>query len=332
MRHSAETFSEPIAVVDGLTVTYLPRNQPPIAALDGVSLALHSGEMVGVLGESGSGKSTLAGAILRILPAHACYNSGSILFRGSNLLALPETELCSLRGAEIALIFQDPALALNPVLPAGKQISEVLRAHLSLTTGQRKQRVHELLSEVGLEPHSTYSAYPHQLSGGQRQRVAIAMAMACSPALVIADEPTSKLDASLQSEILCLMREMTQRHRTCFLLISHDPTVHAGFVDRIAVMYGGRIVEQGSTEEIFRNPLHPYSKALVRLSARYLGSDGVRMPFSAMEGSSSDMAGVNLGCRFAPRCPEKMEICTERDPEEITATCSHRVSCFNYGY
>lgn len=331
MEFSAESSSETIALVSRLLVTYLPEGDPPVRALDQASLDIRPGERVGILGESGSGKSTLAAAFLRLLPANARYDCGSIWFRSRDLLALPETELRRIRGAELALIPQDPALALNPVLSVGNQIAEVIRAHVRITARERKTRVEELLSEVGFDrPQDIHAVYPHQLSGGQRQRVVIAQAMACHPALVIADEPTSKLDASLQGEILTLMRGMSQRHHTAFVLITHDPTVLAGFVDRIAVMYAGRVVEEGSTENIFRRPLHPYTQALLRLSSRYLAGASVRTRFPVIEGEPPDLTGQGVGCRFASRCPERMQVCTERDLEETTPESSRRVSCFKY--
>src|SRR5258706_5779024 len=269
MRFSAKASNESVIFVDKLSVTYELECYPAVRALDQASLEIRPGELVGILGESGSGKSTLATTFIRLLPPNAQYDHGSIQFRGRNLLAIPEGELRRIRGAEIALIPQDPALALNPVISVGDQIAEVLRAHVHMPAKERKERVEELLVEVGFDqPRQIYPAYPHQLSGGQRQRVVIAQAMACRPALVIADEPTSKLDASLQAEILALMREISRRHHTSFVLISHNPAVLAGFVDRVVVMYAGRIVEEGRTEDIFRRPLHPYTQALLRLTTR----------------------------------------------------------------
>ncbi len=332
MKLPAELSSETLALVQRLSVTYLSERHPPVRALDQASIEIRPGELVGILGESGSGKSTLAAALLRLLPPDARYDSGSLWFRGRDLLKLPELELRRIRGAEIALIPQDPALALNPVISVGDQIAEAVRAHVRMTRRDRRTRVEELLAEVGFDqPQRICSAYPHQLSGGQRQRVVIAQAMACRPALVIADEPTSKLDASLQAEILSLMREISQRHHTAFVLISHDPTVLAGFVHRLAVMYAGRIVEEGCTEDIFRRPLHPYTQALVRLSARYLSNAGPRTRFPAIEGEPPRLTCLNIGCPFASRCPERMQVCTERDLEETTPQPSQRVSCFKYG-
>lgn len=323
---------ETLALVHRLSVAYLLDGDHPVRALNQTSLEIRSGELVGILGESGSGKSTLAAAFLRLLPANAQYGNGSIRFRGRDLLTLPEAELRRIRGAEIALIPQDPALALNPVRQVGCQIAEVLRAHVSIGARERTARVEELLGELGFDhPRLVSHAYPHQLSGGQRQRVVIAQAMACRPRLVIADEPTSKLDASIQAATLSLMREIGERHGMAFVVISHDPTVLAGFVDRVAVMYAGCIVEEGPTEEIFRRPLHPYTQALVRLCARYMPNTGTRSRFPAIDGEPPDLTALGIGCRFASRCPERMQLCTERATEETTHDSSRRVNCFKYG-
>jgi len=332
MNFPAQPATEALALVHDLSVTYAPDSDQPVRALDHASLEIRPGELLGILGESGSGKSTLAAALLKLLPSDARYDSGTIHFRGRDLLALPESALRRIRGAEIALIPQDPALALNPVIRVGDQIAEVLRAHVRMTRRDRRARVEELLAEVGFgHPRTIYPAYPHQLSGGQRQRVVIAQAVACRPHLVIADEATSKLDASLQAEIIALMRQISQRHGMAFVVISHDPTVLAGFVDRLAVMYAGRIVEEGRTEDIFRRPLHPYTQALVRLSARYLSNAGTRTRFPAIDGEPPTLTTVGIGCPFAPRCPEKMQECTDQELEETTPRHSQRVSCFKYG-
>jgi oligopeptide/dipeptide ABC transporter ATP-binding protein len=331
MTFRAEPSCDKIVLVDRLSVTYLPDRAQPVRALDQATLEIRPGELVGILGESGSGKSTLAAALLRLLPADARYDSGSIEVLGRNLLELSAAELQRIRGARIALIPQDPALTLNPVLTVGDQIAEVIRAHVRSTRQNRRTRVEELLKEVGFDqPQLIYNAYPHQLSGGQRQRVVIAQAIACRPALVIADEPTSKLDASLQAEILSLMREISERHHTAFLLISHDPTVLAGFVGRIAVMYAGRVVEEGRTEDIFRHPLHPYTQAMVLLCSRYLMQSGTRTRFMSIEGEPGSLSDSGAGCPFAARCPERMQVCTERELRETIPQPSHRVSCFKY--
>jgi oligopeptide/dipeptide ABC transporter ATP-binding protein len=328
-----DSSRECFAQVRDLTVTYYPEDGEPIRALDGVSIEVRPGEIVGILGESGCGKSTLAGAWLRSLAPHAKCDGGTILIRGRGLLNLSERELRAIRGREISLIPQDPALSLNPVMTAGSQVGEVLRAHLPLKAQQRRERVKELLREVGFDhPEEIYSAYPHQLSGGQRQRIAIAQAVACRPALLIADEPTSKLDATLQAEIVALLSQIRRQHGTAILVISHDPTLFAGFADRIAVMYAGRIVEVGSSAEIFGRPLHPYTQALVRIAASSVvtgPSTRVRIP--AIEGESPDPACIPVGCRFEPRCSERMDVCSRRYPREFMPEPSRPVNCFKYG-
>jgi oligopeptide/dipeptide ABC transporter ATP-binding protein len=326
-------LSEELVQITDLTITYSPGGSPPVRASDHARLEIHRGEVIGVLGESGSGKSTLASALLRLLPSYARCESGSVMFRGRNLLKLREPELRKVRGKELSLISQDPALSLNPVMRVGDQIAEVVRAHMAISGGERKQRVEELLRAVGFDqPQQICSAYPYQLSGGQRQRVAIAQAIACRPVLVIADEPTSKLDAPLQAGILALLSEIRRRDGTAFLVISHDPTIFPGFADRIVVMYAGRVVEEGKTEDIFRRPLHPYTQALVRLSERYfLNAGASRMRFPVIAGEAPDLTRIDVGCRFEPRCPERMQVCKNCDPRELTPEPFRRVSCFKYG-
>jgi ABC-type glutathione transport system ATPase component len=260
---------ESLAQIRALTISYTSAVGHAIGAVDSANLEIHVGEVVGLLGESGSGKSTLAGAMLQLLPEHAHYESGEIWFRGQDLRTLSESSLRQIRGRDIALIGQDPAMYLNPVMKAGDQISEVLRAHKQLSASERRALVEESLEEVAL-PLDAYSAYPHQLSGGQRQRVAIAQAMVCHPALVIADEATSKLDATLQTEIIKLMAEIRSRHGAAFLVITHDPAVLAGFADRIAVMHAGKVVEDDLAANIFRSPSHRYTQSLFRLAEQSL--------------------------------------------------------------
>jgi len=320
----------PLVQIRDLKVTYTA-GQTRVAAVDDVSLEIHSGEVVGILGESGCGKSTLANAILQLLPAHARVDGGSIFLRGRDLLKASEPALGAVRGRDISLIPQDPALSLNPVMDAGSQIAEVLRAHLPLGATERRARVLELLLELGFDrPDDIYGAYPHQLSGGQRQRIAIAQAIACRPALVIADEPTTKLDAPLQAEIVALLAQIRKRHDTAILLISHDPSLFAGFADRIAVMYAGRIVETGDTGDIFRSPLHPYTQALVEIAKSALGAPSPKY-FPAIEGESPDPTAFPGGCRFETRCPERMEICARRYPQVFLPEPSRPVNCFKYG-
>lgn len=289
--------------------------------------------MVGIIGESGSGKSTLAAAMLRLLPRTAEYTNGSFWLGDRDLLSMKEGELRKLRGAAISLISQDPAISLNPVIKVGKQISEVLRAHSRIRNSERKRLVDELLRGVGFDDAKRiYAAYPHELSGGERQRVVIAQAMACRPALVIADEPTSKLDRPLQAQILALMADLIRSNRTALVFITHDPSLLVGFADRVAVMYAGRIVEEGRAKDILERPLHPYTRALVHLSKSQLAEPGnARVLFPAIPGDAPDLARVECGCRFEPRCAERIEVCATRDPQVSLLETSHRVSCFKYG-
>lgn len=267
-----QSVTESLIQIRALTVKYTSAVGQAIPALDSANLEIHVGEVVGLLGESGCGKSTLAGAILQLLPEHAHYESGVIWSRGQDLRTFGESALRQIRGRDIALIGQDPAMYLNPVMKAGDQISEVLRAHKKLNASERRALVEESLEEVALPPN-VYSAYPHQLSGGQRQRVAIAQAMVCHPALVIADEATSKLDATLQTEIISLMAEIRRRHGTAFLVITHDPAVLAGFADRIAVMRAGQVIEDDLATNIFRRPVHTYTQSLLRIAKQSLLSN-----------------------------------------------------------
>ena len=260
-----------------LGITYFPAKGNPVHALNGVSLDVHRGEVLAILGESGCGKSTLANAVLQLLSPNAKVKQGEIIFQSHNLqernlqehnlLNLRERKLRAIRGREISLISQDPALALNPVLTVGTQIAEVLRAHLPLNAKRRRERVHDLLAQVGFDqPNEIYQSYPHQLSGGQRQRIVIAQAVSCGPSLIIADEPTSKLDASLRTEIVDLLLKIREQNKATLIVISHDPAMVAGIANRVAVMLGGKIVEVGNRADIFERPTHPYTQALVRLA------------------------------------------------------------------
>jgi oligopeptide/dipeptide ABC transporter ATP-binding protein len=327
-----EALLKKLVEIHGLTVTYAPENGSPLLAVDGVSLEIRSGEVVGLMGESGSGKSTFAASILRLLPVAATCR-GAIQFEGRNLLEMKDAELRRVRGASIAMIPQDPAACLNPVIRAGEQIAEVLRAHFRMNRSQRKIRVKELLKEVRFDdPERIYAAYPHELSGGQRQRVAIAQAIACRPALLIADEPTSKLDPAVQAEILALLQDLVRRDSTAMLLITHDPAILAGFADRVVVMYAGRIVECGRTEDIFHRSLHPYTQGLLRLATASSGSAILpRMPFLAIAGEPPTLTRTEPGCRFEPRCPARLDPCSRNDPPEFASSEMHRVNCFLYG-
>jgi|SRR5579862_103743 len=344
MTHMDEEKANLVEVRD-LTVTYSPEIGVPIRAVDGVSIDIRQAEVVGILGESGSGKSTLASAMLRLLPPHASCEAGSLTVSGPDLMKLDlmklsESQLRAIRGRIVSMIPQDPALSLNPVMTVGSQVSEALRAHLPLPAEQRRERVLELLGEVGFGNANAceiYTAYPHQLSGGQRQRIAIAQAVSCRPALLIADEPTSKLDAPLQTEIVALLSRIRKQHGMAILFISHDPALFAGFADRIAVMYAGRIVEVGSSAQIFARPFHPYTQALLRLAKESIlalvssPAPAARARLSAIDGESPNPDQWPPGCRYEPRCSERMEICSRRYPSQFIPEPSRPVNCFKYG-
>ena len=252
--------------ISDLRVCYRPKSGDSVVALDGVNLQLSRGEIVGILGESGSGKSSLASSILQLLPKNT-ERHGSVVFQERELTEMSACELRTIRGRHLSLIPQDPAISLNPVMRAGTQISEVLRAHLALNRKERKDRTLELLREVGFDDAERIAAsYPHQLSGGQRQRVAISQAIACRPELIIADEPTSKLDPPLQAQLIELIRKIVRQHNTALLWITHDPATLVDFADRIVVMHTGRIVEEGTPQEIFRRPADVYTSTLMQLS------------------------------------------------------------------
>ena len=327
-----QSSSDPLLEIRELSVTYCPASGDNVRALRNIRLEIRGSEIVGILGESGCGKSTLAHATLGLLPAHARIEQGEIFWQGRNLLGLPESELRAVRGRYISLVSQQPALSLNPVLTVGTQIGEVLRAHVPSARRERRDRVCELLGEVGFEqPNAVYDAYPHQLSGGQRQRIVIAQAVACRPALLIADEPTSKLDGLLSSEILALLSELRKRYGTAIVVISHDPTLCAAFADRIVLMYAGRIVEAGNSAAVFARPLHPYTRALVGLMrSSTVAGVGAKISFPRIDGESPDPTTISIGCSFEPRCPERLEVCALRSPEDAVPEPSRCVSCFKY--
>ena len=327
-----QNSSDSLLQIRDLSVTYRPASGDNVHALENVRLDIRRGEVVGILGESGCGKSTLAHTILGLLPARTWIEHGEIFWHGRNLLDLPESELRPVRGRYISLIPQQPALSLNPIMAVGTQIGEVLRAHVPSTRKERRDRVYELLREVGFEqPNSVYDAYPHQLSGGQRQRIVIAQAVACRPALLIADEPTSKLDGLLRSEIVQVLSDLRERFGTAIVVISHDPSVCATFADRIVLMYAGRILETGNCRDVFASPLHPYTQALVGLMhSSTIAGARAKASFPTITGESPDPTIISTGCSFEPRCPVRMEVCALRHPEDVTPELARSVNCFKY--
>jgi peptide/nickel transport system ATP-binding protein len=297
----------------------------PAIAVDDVSFEVRAGETVGLVGESGSGKSVTALSIMGLVQPPGRVAAGSIRFKGRDLMTLPESELREIRGAEISLIFQEPMTALNPVFTIGDQIAEALLVHGRVTRRDATKRVVELLEAVQIQDARTrIDDYPHQLSGGMRQRVLIAMAIACRPALVIADEPTTALDVTIQAQILDLLREMKAAFNLSLLLITHDLGVVAETADRVAVMYGGRIIEEGPVRAILREPQHPYTRGLL---ASMPGKPAGRR-LQAIDGSVPVLGAFPSGCAFHPRCPDRFEPCSALVPGAYPVGDAHTSRCF----
>ncbi len=305
-----------------------------LTAVAAVGLDIAAAEIVGLAGESGSGKTTVARALLGLLPPGAEVREGSIRFRGSELRTLDEDEWTRIRGAEISLIFQEPGIALNPVLRVGDQIEEVVRAHGKLSPGRRRERARAALERVGLADAARVAdAYPHELSGGQRQRVALAQALVAEPALVVADEPTTGLDLISQAEVRDLFATLRDEVGCAFLLVSHDPAFLAALSDRILVMYAGHVVEEGSTGRVFGEPLHPYTQGL--LGSRGAGPDRRRTAAdwraASIPGTPPDRLQLPPGCAFEPRCAQRKGECRDRWPPETRPDPHSRVRCFVHG-
>jgi len=319
--------------VRDLAVHYRCSGTPPTIALNDVSFDIAAGEAVGVLGESGCGKTTLGLSLLRLLPAAGQIARGSIRFQGADLVTLKEGALEKVRGGKISMVYQEPGMALNPVLRVGDQVAEVLRAHLPLSAPRAREQARALLMQVGFSSDSHIDeAYPHQLSGGQQQRVVIAQAIACHPALVIADEPTTALDAFTQNEILNLLRTLQAKLQLSLLLISHDPGELEQIVQRILVMYAGRLVEEGPTRKIMEKPLHPYSRALLRARLSGMSYENHKQLLAAIPGEPPDLVDLPDGCVFAARCSDVRTLCQTSKPEDFRPEASRRVACFNYAH
>jgi oligopeptide/dipeptide ABC transporter ATP-binding protein len=303
-----------------------------VHAVDGVDLTIRSGEILGLVGESGCGKSITSLSIMRLIAPPGKVLEGEILLDGQNLLDLPESEMMKVRGNRISMIFQQPQTALNPVFRAGDQIAEVLSIHESFGKEAGKVRAVELLKMVGIpDAERRAEAFPHELSGGMAQRVMIAMALACVPELLIADEPTTALDVTIQAQILDLILDLREKMGTSVLLITHDLGVIAEMAERVAVMYAGQIVEQSECEELFDHPLHPYTQGLIG-SIPILGKLKDRL--EVIPGSVPNLVNLPSGCRFAPRCAARVKyalnICTEVEPELIQVKPGHHVRCWLY--
>jgi len=312
--------------------TYFYTEDGVVKAVDGVDFVVGRGEVLGLVGESGCGKSVTSLSIMRLVSPPGKIIEGEIYFDGRDLLKISEAEMVNLRGASMSMIFQQPQSSLNPVFKIAYQIAEVLQIHQGMRKADAWARAVELLRLVGIpDPERRAQAYPHELSGGQAQRVMIAMALALRPQLLIADEPTTALDVTIQAQILDLMRGLRQELNTSVILITHDLGIIAEMVDRVAVMYAGRIVEQAGVKTLFANPLHPYTQGLMA-SIPILGE--VKEMLEVIPGTVPNLVNLPPGCRFAPRCRSRLEyqldLCTEIEPELLPVAPKHMVRCWLY--
>ena len=314
--------------VEDLRVEFRSRHGV-VRAVDGVSFSVEAGEVVGIVGESGSGKSVTALSLLRLLPKTARIAGGRIRFDGQDLLALHERAMRQVRGNTLAMIFQDPMTSLNPTVPIGHQIAEGYYLHRGGNWTAALGRAAELLDAVGVPAaRDRLRDYPHQFSGGMRQRVMIAMALACSPKLLIADEPTTALDVTIQAQILQLLGDLQRQLGMAVVLITHDMGVVAETSDRVLVMYGGQVVEQAATGPLFAHRLHPYAEALLGCVPRLDGTGSERGALTTIQGAPPDLAHLPPGCRFAPRCPGAREQCGQRLPTLEVPLPGRQVACF----
>ncbi|MEC0330910.1 ABC transporter ATP-binding protein [Paenibacillus macerans] len=297
-----------------------------IKAVDGVSFTVRKGETLGIVGESGCGKSITSLSIMQLLPKRVGrVAAGEIRFEGKNLLTASRREMRQIRGNRIAMIFQEPMTSLNPVFKVGKQVSEAARYHLKIGKQEARRRVVEMLAKVGIpRPEKIFDQYPHQLSGGMRQRVMIAMAMVCNPSLLIADEPTTALDVTIQAQILDLMRDLQSKEGTSIMMITHDLGVVAEMCDRVVIMYAGQVVEETDVKTLFREPRHPYTRGLLA-SLPQLAGDADRL--KSIPGQVPNPLEMPSGCRFAPRCPMRVERCEQSDPELKEVAPGHLCRC-----
>ena len=312
--------------------TYFHTQDGVVKAVDGVDFAVRRGEIVGLVGESGCGKSVTSLSVMRLIAYPGKIESGEVWFDGVNLLTQPRREMTHIRGRRISMIFQQPTSCLNPVFDTGYQLAEVLAIHQSLDRHAGRERAIELLQVVGIpDPEKRIDAYPHELSGGMAQRVMIAMALACNPELLIADEPTTALDVTIQAQILDLMRSLQARLGSAIILITHDLGVVAEMASRVAVMYAGRIVEEADVRTVFNHPMHPYTQGLLA-SIPVLGQ--VTDELDVIPGTVPNLINLPPGCRFAPRCRARvengLEICTQEEPMLLPVAPGHKARCWLY--
>ncbi len=316
--------------VENLSVTF-GKGDKAFTAVDGVSFSVAPGQTVGLVGESGCGKSVTSLAIMQLLPERGNTVSGSVKFEGTELLSLKPSQMSDKRGSEMAMIFQDPLSSLNPVVALGVQVAEVLQRHKAMNKKDATGAAEEMLGKVGIpDPNRRLDEYPHQLSGGMRQRALIAMALACEPRLLIADEPTTALDVTIQAQILALLRELVEESNTALVMITHDLGVVAGLCDEVNVLYGGRIVERGLRHPLFKTPRHPYTGGLLASIPRLHEPRGSRL--TPVPGSVADNIPWDHGCAFAPRCSSEVDVCRESSPdlvEDSTVADDRLLRCHN---
>ncbi len=308
--------------------TYFRVDDSVVKAVDGVTYEVQEGETLAIVGESGCGKSVSALSIMRLIASPPGWiESGEVIFEGRDLLRLSEEEIQRVRGGQIAMVFQEPMTSLNPVLSVERQITEAVRLHLGMTVQQARQRAVELLEKVGIpDPEEQLGRYPHSFSGGMRQRLMIAMAISCEPRMIIADEPTTALDVTVQAQILDLLKDLCQASGVALMIITHNLGVVARYADRINIMYAGRIIEQGTAREIYRNPGHPYTLGLLRSIPRL---DGVRSEkLEPIEGQPPDLADLPTGCHFQPRCRFAIDKCAAEYPQLTDLGGTHKSACW----
>ncbi len=325
LTETSEESSDRVLEVKGLKTSFFTENGE-VKAVDGISFNLDKGKVLGIVGESGSGKSVTAYSILQILSDPGKIVGGSVKFKGKELVGISEKEMAKIRGNNISIIFQDPMTSLNPVFTVGNQLMEAILLHTNRTKAEARKRAIELLRLVGInEPEKRLKQYPHEHSGGMRQRVMIAMALACEPDILIADEPTTALDVTIQAQILDLMKKLQKELGMAVIMITHDLGVIADMCDEVIVMYAGKICEQGTADEIFYNPKHEYTKGLLS-SIPYGNKTEGRL--KSIEGTPVDLLALPKGCAFAPRCKSCMKICLERPPERLIINEDHASTCW----
>lgn len=302
-------------------------NAGEVKAVNGISYQLDRGKVLGIVGESGSGKSVSMSALMRILVSPGKMTGGEIYFEGEDILSLTEKEMLKLRGKEMSMIFQDPMTSLNPLFTIGNQLVETIRRHTDMNRAQAKARATEMLGLVGISnPESRLKQYPHEFSGGMRQRVMIAMALSCNPKLLIADEPTTALDVTIQAQILDLMKNLREKSNAAIILITHDLGIVSDICDEVIVMYAGRIVERGDLDDIYYQTAHPYTKGLLNCLPRL--NDVDKAPLQAIEGTPVDALELPKGCAFAPRCNHCMKVCLEHRPPVVEIRPGHTSECW----